>query len=212
MFMNEVAKNQDSGANLSSEHALMRNSWAVPLKELVSRISTRKQVSLLFTTFSYLNSTLNWLIAAAVRCQPPVTNTIVVCYDQASFNVLNERDIPSVYIDPNTLIEGDPITHWKQFLSGRRLFLLRLVNHWGYDVVQYDADAIIIKNPQELFDQHPHSDIVISAGQPRNLPDWGWGFFVCMGVALFRSSPRTGEEVHELTEGGGVGRRREEGK
>ena len=36
------------------------------------------------------------------------------------------------------------------------------VTSWGYDVVQYDADALILNNPSELFERHPDSDIVAS--------------------------------------------------
>ena len=36
------------------------------------------------------------------------------------------------------------------------------VTSWGYDVVQYDADALILRNPSELFERHPDSDILAS--------------------------------------------------
>lgn len=172
------------------------NSWVASLKELVKVVNADNQVSFLFSTLSYLNSTLNWLIAARVRCELPVTNTIVICYDQATLNVLKERDIPSLYIDPNTLFHSEHAIDddYGNFISARRLVVLMLVNSWGYDVVQYDSDAIIVKNPRELFAQHPHSDMVVSGatGYPGNILE-KWGFVVCMGVVLYRSSPKIGK-------------------
>ena len=74
-----------------------------------------------------------------------------------------------------------------------RFVIIRLVNHLGYDLVSYDSDAIVLKNTQTLFDQHPNSDVIGSAGRYPFELGKKWGFTVCLGVILFRSNPRTGE-------------------
>ena len=183
----------DENMNLMSQHKLTpKNSWATPMRDLVKTVSSDNQVALLFSTYSYLNSTLNWLIAAKVRCKPPVTNVIVVCYDMKAYKILMKREIPSIYINPNTLIHGRK----EKFIFTMRLVVLMTVTSWGYDVIQYDADAIIIKNPRELFERHPNSDIV--ASRARSWPpsvSKKWGFVACMGVVLFRSTPKIGKKV-----------------
>ena len=168
----------------------LQNPWVVPLRELVKKLNVDSQVGLLFSTYSYLNITLNWLIAAKVRCKPPVTNVIVVCYDMRTQNFLMEREIPSVFINPNTLLPGRK----GKFTFATRLIVMMIVTFWGYDVVQYDADALILKNPRELFARHPDSDIVASAarGWPPAVVK-KWGFVACMGVVLFRSTPKIGK-------------------
>ena len=169
---------------------LQQNFWAAPLRELVKTVSTDNQVALLFSTYSYLNSTLNWLIAAKVRCKPPVTNVIVVCYDMETYKILMKREISSVYINPNTLLPGRKA----KFTFTTRLIVLMTVTSWGYDVIQFDADAIVVKNPQELFERHPSSDIVASRARswPPTVSE-KWGFVACMGVVLFRSTPKIGK-------------------
>ena len=171
---------------------LQQNFWAAPLRELVKTVSTDNQVALLFSTCSYLNSTLNWLIAAKVRCKPPVTNVIVVCYDMETYKILMKREISSVFINPNTLLSGRKA----KFTFSTRLIVLMTVTSWGYDVIQFDADAIVVKNPQELFERHPKSDIVASRARswPPTVSE-KWGFVACMGVVLFRSTLKIGKKV-----------------
>ena len=50
-----------------------------------------------------------------------------------------------------------------------RLAFMRLINRLEFDCAMYDIDAVILKNPQPLYDKHK-SDIVGSRGElPRQL-------------------------------------------
>ena len=185
---------------IKSTGELLNTEWVTRLKPLVGKLHVKNQIAFVFANSDYLESVLNWLIAAKVRLNPPILNIIVLCLDRDVFDALDHREIPSVFVDPSTIANTNVLRKMKytQTVWLARLVVFRLVNYWGYDVISYDSDAIIMKNPAELFEHNQYSDIVSSAGNfPHELGKL-WGFTVCMGVILIRSSPRTGlcwEEV-----------------
>ena len=70
---------------------------------------------------------------------------------------------------------------------------MRFINHWGFDIDFYDVDALIMRSPQTIYQRYSEADIITSYGFA---PYWIksiWGFTVCTGVILIRSSPQTGE-------------------
>lgn len=73
-----------------------------------------------------------------------------------------------------------------------RLTFFRLLNHWGYDVVMYDSDAVVLKNPQPLFDANQGVELVGSAGKGPESIGHVWGRTICTGVLLLRTSPGLG--------------------
>lgn len=178
---------------MKSAEDILSNTWVTPLKNLLAGIHVRKQVSVVFSNSDYLESVLNWLIAAKVRLSPPITNVMVLCLDLDVYDVLSERHIPSLHVDPSSVANTTQLSTmaYKYTVWMVRFVIFRLVNHWGYDVVSYDADAVLLRNPQELFEQHRDSDLVSSAGKFPFTLSRKWGFTVCMGVILFRSNPRT---------------------
>ena len=177
---------------IKSTRDIFRNAWVTQLQEKLGTIHLQKQVTIVFSNSDYLEALLNWLIAAKVRLSPPIANLLVISLDQDVFSILNQRAIPSVHINPDTVINmtqlSFPHTIWMT-----RFVVFRLINYWGYDFVSFDTDAIIMKHPRELFEQHPSSDIVGSAGRFPHFLGREWGFTVCMGVVMFKSTPRTGE-------------------
>ena len=76
-----------------------------------------------------------------------------------------------------------------------RLTFFRLMSHWGYDVVMYDSDAVVLKNPQPLFDANEEVELVGSAGKGPDSIGHVWGRTICTGVLLMRSSPDLGMYV-----------------
>ena len=70
--------------------------------------------------------------------------------------------------------------------------VLRLITHWGYDVVMYDSDAIVLQDPQPLFDGFPGVELVGSAGQGPASIGHMWGRTLCTGVLLLRSTHHLG--------------------
>ena len=169
--------------------------WIAKLQDLLGKVHLHKQVSVVFSNIEYLGSLLNWLITAKVKAKPSLKNVIIVCLDRAVFKILNRRSIPSVLIYPNKVIRHVTAIKEKNAIWIVRCTIYRLINYFGYDVISYDTDAIILKDPNVLFNQHNDSDIIGSAGTfPLNLGN-RWGFTLCMGVVMFRSTPRTGEHI-----------------
>lgn len=183
-FLPEVVK---------STEAILDNAWVTQLQELLRKVHSRKQVSIVFSNSDYLETLLNWLIVAKVRLSQPITNVLVICLDKDVFSIISQRNIPSVYINPSSVVNITRLTS-QHAIWMVRFVVFRLINYWGYDLVSYDSDAIIMKNPQELFKQHRSSDIVGSAGKfPYSVGKKWEGFTVCVGVVMFRSTPRTGK-------------------
>lgn len=176
---------------VKSTEEILSNAWVTPLQQLLKKVHSRNQVSIVFSNSNYLESLLNWLIVAKVRLSQPITNVLVICLDKYVFSVLSQRKIPSVYINPSTAVNRTKLS-FQQTIWMIRFVVFRLINYWGYDLVSYDSDAIIMKNPRELFEQHQSSDIVGSAGKFPHSVGKEWGFTVCLGVVMFRSTPRTG--------------------
>ena len=72
-------------------------------------------------------------------------------------------------------------------------FSTRPFNYWGYDVATYDSDAVILKNPETFYRNHPNTHLISSASiWPENLGET-WGFTLCTGAMLLRASPAMGE-------------------
>lgn len=182
---------------MKSTEEILNSAWVVQLKGLLARVHLQKQVSIVLANSDYLEALLNWLIAAKVRLSPPIMNVLVICLDEDVFSVLNDRDIPSIHINPSTVLNVTELrkTAYKNTVWMVRFVVFRLITYWGYDLASYDSDALVMKNPQELFQQHRSSDIVSSAGMYPYSLSKKWGFTVCMGVILFRSTPRTGKPM-----------------
>ena len=73
-----------------------------------------------------------------------------------------------------------------------RLSLMRIISHFGFNVAMIDTDAIMLRNPEPLFDAQEGMDIVGSMGTiPKDLMD-EWPMTICIGVVLIRSSEKTG--------------------
>lgn len=182
-FDNELLKSTDQ---------ILKSEWVAQLKAMLNTVGTGKQVSVVFGNYPFLESILNWLIAAKVNLKPPLENVIVFCLDEELFNTLDKREIPAIYIDHKTVIDiSDNFEITYIFIM--RMVVFRLINHFGYNVTAYDSDAILIRNPQELWEKHHDSDIVSSPGKFPHGLGAKWGFTLCMGVILFRSTPNTGE-------------------
>lgn len=173
---------------LKNDSEILSAQWVTDLKRILSPPKTGNHLSVVFGNYDYMESVLNWLIAARVRLKPPLTDIIIFCLDDRTHKVLSQRNIPSVYIDQSTIFKSSGFYFWIT-----RLTVFRLLNSFGHNVMAFDSDAIVLKNPQKLLKEHETSDIVGSAGTfPPTLGNV-WRFTVCMGVILFRSTPRTGE-------------------
>lgn len=176
---------------LKSTNVILGAPWVSTLKKMLDLPGAGKQVVVVFGTSNYLESVLNWLVAATVRLEPPLENVIVFCLDLKIFNALTSRKIPAIFVDPKTVVNVAWVQMQQIWLV--RMVVYRLINYLGHDVMAYDSDAIVLRNPQKLLERHQDSDIISSPGTFPPKMGRVWGFTACMGVILVRSSPRTGK-------------------
>lgn len=134
----------------------------------------------------------------------------MISMDMGLHSLLQERGIMSVLVRPQSLLtaaavkEGSFPTVMMTRLSIIRFHLLvrevaepltrcpfcRLLNHWGYDVFNFDTDAVLLRNPFPLLQSH--EDIIGTFGRfPTDLTK-RWGITLCTAVLVVRSSPITG--------------------
>ena len=165
----------------------------VSTNRTTQHLLTHNQVTVVVSNSNYTLSLLNWLVSAFIKTSPPLDNVIVVSLDKTLQALLDRKEISSVYVDPGTVISGQMYTRSSHIWITRGA-LYRLLNHWGYDVITYDTDAIALKNLQPILDAHPASDIVASSGIYPFQLGMKWGLTLCMGVILIRSTARTGKD------------------
>ena len=167
--------------------------WVRELKQYLSSVDPTQPVTVTVASYDFAANLLNWLISAQVMTSPPLKNILVISFDNALHKMLVHRQIPSVCV-PYISVLRNPKSLGVHKVWMTRLAVIRLINHWGFDVQQFDTDAIIRRNPQPLFDSFSGFDVVGSRAKlPFELGKGQWGFTVCMGVILFRSTQRTGE-------------------
>ena len=70
-----------------------------------------------------------------------------------------------------------------------RIVLVRLLNHWGYNVLVIDLDAIILKDPFPLLHKYPDEDIIASYSITSLRPNVRG---ICFGFILLKSTGKTG--------------------
>jgi hypothetical protein len=173
---------------------IMQTPWAPKLHDVVANMDfqpARKQVTVVFGDAKYVLSLLNWLVSALVTTTPPLKNIIIISLDEELHALLEKKDIRSVHVNPETVTCGQIKRKVSQVWI-TRCVVYQLLNHWGYDVMAYDTDAIVLRNLQDVLDTFGESDIIGSAGSyPFNLGA-KWGQTLCMGVVLFKSTRKTG--------------------
>lgn len=155
-----------------------------------------QQVNLLTSNFKYVDVLLNWLISAVVRSGIPIKSILVLSMDSATHGIMERKGFCSILITPSTLFS--PRIKFSSPFEGvmmLRLTLMRIINHFGFDVAIYDTDAIMLRDPQEVFDSMSDADIIGSVGTiPQDLFK-EWRVTICIGVVMVKSTFRTGEEV-----------------
>ncbi len=175
---------------------LLRQQWMHELKEFLGSLNTTL-VSMVSSDYSYREILLNWLISAKVKVHPPLSNILVLSLDSSLHQMLGSRGIASVHIPPESLMTINLTTTRRTGFHQvhiMRLTVMRLINHWGYHVANYDTDAIILKNPEALYSAHGGADFIGSYGHfPKELAE-KWGIAVCIGVVLIRGTEQSGEE------------------
>lgn len=174
-----------------------QESWVQNLKDYL-RTLHNKQVSVVTANEVHEVVVLNWLISAVVVSNFTLENTLVLSLSRNLADLLRSKNIPVLYVHPYSIISKGArtvITSGFSQVHIVRLTVFRLINHLGYDLVWYDADATVLRNPQPLFDKYPDAGLVGSAGQGPGTLARVWGRTLCTGVLLMRSSQKMGENL-----------------
>lgn len=176
---------------------LLDTVWMKELKQFLTRVpKSRKPVALVTSDHALRGVLLNWLIAAVAVVRPPVSSILVLSLDKSLYELLNARGIPCIHVASTSFLKPTmKLEKHVPFSQAMiiRLTVMRLLNHWGFNVVNYDTDAVIMRNPYLIYQRHSQADIIGSHGL---FPTWirqSWGLTLCIGVTVVRSSPRTGE-------------------
>ena len=171
---------------------MLRTKWVQSVQMYLTQL-TKKEVILVSVNEAFLETLLNWLSAVKLHTQIPFSNILILSMDRRVHISLNKRGIFSILLDDDLIF---PYTNLHSSFSHiwiKRCTVTRLLNHWGYDVIMMDLDAIILKDPRPLFENFKDSDIIGSSGRyPFDLYR-RWGVTLCMGVVMFRSTSAIGQ-------------------
>ena len=162
--------------------------------------SVSPHVNMVFGDSQHTNVILNWIIAAMLRLEPPLHNVMVISLDHLLCDTLTAKKLPLTCIAVSvecifvsSIYIGSQLG-WEKRMMVRHP-VLRLINYWGYDVATYDSDAVLLRNPQPLYDERPHVSVLASVTNWPPEQAREWGFVVCPGVLVLRSSPSIGKWV-----------------
>ena len=175
---------------------ILNSEWVKQLKTTL--VMASNNVTLVMTSFQYFSTLINWLAYATIHTMPLAENLLVICSDVESHNILSKKGVRSVVVSIKDVALEE--SQFNEVLFGGkmivRLTVLRLLNYWGYDVLQMDSDAIILNDFQPILDHFSDSDIIASTIFGRRCTPIdayeAWKFCVCMGVVQIKHGPNTG--------------------
>ncbi len=184
----------------NSTRSFRDSQWFLSLLSFASRSDPSEPIIILYVDTMFKEALLNWLIAVLVR-QPQPPKNILVLTDEAemcSFVRYHRLPVECLQLSVYALLNQESIKKIKacQFnqLLVIRMSVMRILNHFGYDVLNLDSDAILLKNIVPILERNGDSDVVgtFASGLPKNLFK-KWGVVLCFGAVLIRSTPATGK-------------------
>ena len=172
---------------------LLKQSWVESLKQILSEIPQEDSspVHIVGGNSAYQDLVLNWLIVSQVRTTPPVRNVIVLSLDRPLCDLLNAREIACVHVAETAFLRLELEEPFQMILVLRQT-AIRLLNYWGYDAANLDADALVLKNLEPLYEKFSDYDMVAGRGTFPFLLGHKWGYTMCGGTFMIRSTPNTG--------------------
>ena len=176
-----------------STQELLRSKWVAQLQDYLRTVDG-KQVSIVTSSIEHTDILFNWLISAYLVANPPLKNVLVLTLDKSLHDLAESHGFASLYVSPEMVIDPKAkITRVFSQVHIVRLAVVRLMNHYGYDVVNYDCDAILLKNPQTIFDSHKDSEMIGTFGKGPSHLFSKWGVTLNTGVMLLRSGANLGK-------------------
>ena len=184
-----------------SVYKLLCLDWMDDLRTFLTNISnSRSVISLVSANTAFEEMLLNWLISATIKTSKSISNILVLALDSSLHKLLQNHRINSVFINSSELLRPKKLNLLAQQKSSfylamiARMTVMRLLNHWGYDVANYDADAVIFRNPEELYyGTFNSSDLIGSIGKFPEEVYKALGLTLCAGVFMIRSTNNTGK-------------------
>ena len=174
------------------DSVLLRSNWVKSLKSYLVRIKG-KQISFVTSTEEHTDVVVNWLISAYLIAKPPLDNILVLSMGKTLHDMLESRGFSSLYVTAGMVISPRAnITRVFSQVHIVRLNVIRLINHFGFDVVNYDCDAILLKNPQKVFDGKKDADLIGTFGKGPASLFRKWGVTLNTGVMLLRANQKIG--------------------
>ena len=170
----------------------MDTKWVCDLYREVKRLKGR-QVTLLVCNKEYLGTLVNWLAQSILHAFQPVDSILIISFDSFTHRVLYSKGFHSVCILPSDVANSKNPRNVFAHIWLTRLTVIRLLNYWNYSVLEFDTDAIMMRNIQPLLDEFNTSDIIASPGHmPVDLLQKWSAPTMCMGMIFIKSSPATG--------------------
>ena len=141
--------------------------------------SIKKPLIVAFANWSYLPVLRNWIEGLS---RLAINNFIIISLDEQLHEYLLTKGYRTVLLDN--------VENLCELWRLRIIVFKFLVDH-NIDFIHSDVDAVWFKNPiPEYYDPFPSIDLMISQGTiwPENVQRL-WGFVVCCGFFIVRSSP-----------------------
>ena len=185
--------------NSRSVETIQKEPWFKELKTFLLNSVPKSPIVLVASDSDFQDALLNWLISALLRQTEPVTNILVLTYSPSFCVFINSKKIVNcISVLPGSLSANS--VYMRKEKTGMfpllliRVFVMRLLTYWGYNVANFDTDAILLKNPIPVFQspEFSNSDVIGTFGGlfPQALHD-KWGVVLCMGAIFLRSTSHT---------------------
>ena len=178
-----------------SPYRLLHSAWVKELQKYLKSVNGN-EISVVTSTVEHMDVLMNWLIAAYIKITEPLENIMVISMDKVVHDTLVERGIPSLFVHKDMVIK--PKAGVERVFSQVhivRLAVLRLMNHYGYDLINYDCDAVPLKNPQPIFDEYKTTDLIGTFGKGPHFLYEKWGVTLNTGVMVMRATPEMGKKI-----------------
>ena len=175
---------------------LLEMHWMKDLTDILSKRSS-KQVIFLIVEKEYFATLLNWLVAFEMSTKNSKLDDILIfSLDERVCNILKDKaELSTVCLHFDQIIRHYNILYRTKYLATWdiiivRMALVRLLNHWGYNVLVIDLDAIVLKDPFPLLDKYPDADIITSFSITSLRPNIRG---ICFGFLLLKSTDKVGK-------------------
>ena len=162
--------------------------WVQDLASIMTTWPNNRTVIVVSGNTEFQQPLLNWIISAVLKANISLDHILILAADEKLYKLLKERGIGSIFVPPSSLYDSRiSKLSIHRLITYSRFAVVRLLNHWGFNVAHYDSDALILRDTQQIFNEYPSSSFVASRGAgPKTL---------CAGAILFRSNEQMGKFV-----------------